>query len=167
MQYKALTANRFSEVSLGTKVDYLDESKWFREFSFDEIKDIAQFFDVYVVPPNETLCEEGSSESFLGLIVSGSVGIFKKNAEGAVGKIAEIGSGKVFGEMSLVDGRPRSAEVKVLQKLEVCVMKKEKFQSLVQVAPALGVKLVLQIAQLISARLRKTSGQLVEHLGSS
>ncbi len=56
--------------------------------------------------PGRTLVEQGSPDAGLHLIISGSAAVSVNGAE--VGTMTE---GEYFGEMSLLDGAPRSATV--------------------------------------------------------
>jgi CRP-like cAMP-binding protein len=61
-----------------------------------------------------------------------------------------IGPGKTFGEMSLIDGEPRSASAIALDDSKVLVLTE---------------MVLLKLAQLMSQRLRQTSDLLVDFLG--
>jgi CRP-like cAMP-binding protein len=76
-----------------------------------------------------------------------------------------IGPGKTFGEMSLIDGEPRSASAIALDDSKVLVLTEENFHRLVYQYPHLGAMVLLKLAQLMSQRLRQTSDLLVDFLG--
>ena len=78
--------------------------------------------------------------------------------------IASLAKGAVFGEMSLIDGSPRSASIIANEDAILLVLTKDKFFYLMDHAPRLGLKLVLKIAKSLSLRLRQTSGVLIDYL---
>ena len=88
--------------------------------------------------------------------------------EGAGHEAKQIGSagvGRIIGEMSLIDGEPRSASVVADVPTTLVVLTGEGFARLSSDVPRLAVKILLKISKLISQRLRQTSGALVDHLG--
>lgn len=68
--------------------------------------------------------------------------------------------GTIFGEMSFLDGSPRSATVWAREDAEVICMTYDGFQALRDQNPALATKLSLNIAVEISQRLRRASNQI-------
>ena len=69
-----------------------------------------------------------------------------------------------LGEMTIVDGEPRSATAVAVASSTLAVLTQENFLLIMRDKPALSAKLLLKIAQLLSQRLRLTSGILVDYL---
>lgn len=61
-------------------------------------------------PPREALFHEGDDGQTLYLILSGFVNIQRQTAEGTIVHVARRGPGEHFGELSLFDDLPRSAD---------------------------------------------------------
>jgi CRP-like cAMP-binding protein len=101
----------------------------------------------------------------LCLIVDGRVSVMKQGAGGAAKQISSAGAGRVVGEMSLIDGEPRSASVVADEPSTLVVLTGEGFAHLSSENPRLAIKVLLKISKLISQRLRQTSGALVDYLG--
>jgi CRP-like cAMP-binding protein len=66
--------------------------------------------------------------------------------------------------MALIDGEPRSATCITAMPCKLVILTKENFLRILAEQPGLGVKIVMKIARLLSQRLRKTSGMLVDYL---
>ena len=66
--------------------------------------------------PGENVVAEGTKGSTAFIILSGTVRILKQ-AKGREIPIATLGEGQVFGEMGLIEDRPRSATVRALSEL--------------------------------------------------
>ncbi len=164
MSASGLQSKYFVALKESERADMLDETKWLRDWDWKMIETFSQFFDVYDFPPGYTLGLEGEQQPWLGVVCLGAIRVLKKDADGASKEICILGAGKAVGEISLIDGRPRSAELEVETKLRMLVLSKAKFDTLIQIAPEIAIKLVLKISALLSARLRATSGRLVEHL---
>jgi CRP/FNR family cyclic AMP-dependent transcriptional regulator len=57
---------------------------------------------------------EGETGAAAYLVISGKLKITRKTASGAEGVLAVLGPGQMLGELSLLDGRPRSATAQAL-----------------------------------------------------
>jgi CRP-like cAMP-binding protein len=66
--------------------------------------------------------------------------------------------------MALVDEEPRSASAVAAEEATLVVFTRESLVRLSDKVPALAFKLMQNIAKLISRRLRRTSGALVDML---
>jgi CRP/FNR family transcriptional regulator, cyclic AMP receptor protein len=70
--------------------------------------------------------------------------------------------GVYFGEMSLLESDPRSATVTALSNCRLLELHRQDFLELVRNDPAMGLKLLLRLAQLLSRHLRKTNQDVVK-----
>jgi CRP-like cAMP-binding protein len=66
--------------------------------------------------PLQVLFHEGDAGDVAYVIVSGRIEIYNEDAEGAVNRIAVLNAGEMFGEMGPMDGLPRSASARALEK---------------------------------------------------
>ena len=67
-----------------------------------------------------------------------------------------IGPGEMFGEMSVLDGQPRSADATANTNCEIFVIDRREFLPFVRSQPALAMKFI----ELLCERLRWTSDQV-------
>ena len=70
--------------------------------------------------------------------------------------------GVYFGEMSLLESDPRSATVTASTDCQLLELYQQDFLELIRQGPAMGVKLLLRLAQLLSRHLRKTNQDVVK-----
>src|SRR6185295_16550585 len=70
-------------------------------------------------------------------------------------RVTEFHCGALIGEMAFIDGRPRSAAVRALTDAEVLRIRAADVQVLCRSEPTLGLKLVWEIAKVLSARVRR------------
>ncbi|MDB4443781.1 cyclic nucleotide-binding domain-containing protein [bacterium] len=75
-----------------------------------------------------------------------------------------VGPGRIFGEMSLIDGEPRSASALAATYVTMPVFSKDNFVRLTKESPSFGVTVALKLAKLMSQRLRQTTGRLIDNL---
>jgi CRP/FNR family cyclic AMP-dependent transcriptional regulator len=152
--------------SLLEKSHLIDATPWTSDFSFDQIKKLADFMDVYQVDPETVIFGEGDRQAYLVLIVEGRVDVVKLDSDRQPKRITTLGPGKTIGEMCLIDGEPRSASAVAASPATLLVMTAEHFARLNQDFPGISLLLVLKIAKQMSQCLRQTSGRLIDHLGS-
>ncbi len=93
-----------------------------------------------------TIIHEGTTGSYAYLIVSGSVEVSKKVGEEKL-VLSRLVKGNIFGEMSLVDDKPRSASVVALEDTEVRVITRERFESMLEQNPRAVIPLLKQVFQ--------------------
>jgi CRP-like cAMP-binding protein len=107
------------------------------------------------------LLEEAMGETFF-VIASGSVKITRLSDDGREVILAMLGEGDFFGEMSLLDGEGRSANVVALNESEVLTLSRNDFLDILQTFPQIAISLLEELA----LRLRK-SDQQIESLSLS
>jgi CRP-like cAMP-binding protein len=153
------------KLSLLEKSNLIDATQWANEYSFPQVKRLAGFMDVYRVPKETLLFYEGDKHVYMVLIATGQVHVVKFDSHRTPKRITTLGAGKTIGEMSLIDGEPRSASATAAD-ATLLVMTASQFESLLKEWPRIGTALVLKIAKLMSLYLRQTSGRLIDHLSN-
>ena len=93
--------------------------------------------------------EEGDS---LFIISSGQVKVSIVSEDGREVILSLLGEGAVFGELSLLDGKPRSANVVATEDTELYMVRRSDFLQLIYKVPQIAIGLLAELA----ARLRKT-----------
>ena len=111
------------------------------------------------------IVREGGHEVYLCLLVDGKVRVEKEGDRRVAKSLGSVGPGKTFGEMSLIDGEPRSASIIAEEAATLLVLTGDDFQSLSVEVPRLAIKILLKISKVMSQRLRQTTGALLNHLG--
>lgn len=146
------------------KCDLMEQTSWGKHFTFDQVRQMVNYLDWYVVRPGTVIFSEGDRESYLVLIVRGRVDVIKSDTEFLPKKIYTVGAGKTLGEMNLIDGEPRSASAIAAEETHMLVMSAANFAALNRELPGVGLALVLRIARQMSQYLRLTSGRLIDFL---
>jgi hypothetical protein len=93
-----------------------------------------------------TIIHEGTTGSHAYLILSGSVEVFKKVGEEKL-VLSRLVKGNIFGEMSLVDDKPRSATIVAIEDTEVRVITRDRFESMLEQNPRAVIPLLKQVFQ--------------------
>jgi CRP-like cAMP-binding protein len=103
---------------------------------------------------------EGAPVEHIFCLLSGKVGVYKKNKEGQKVLIASLGKGFIFGEMSFLDGGPASATVRAGLPFHALTINQEALHRLLESQPKLGHKIFKAMARLTSLRLRQADDML-------
>lgn len=142
----------------------LESSYLFKDFSRQEIEQLVHYMHGYKAPKGAILFQEGELDSYLVIITSGKANILKDDGTENMKEVATVRKGATLGEMSIIDEFPHSATVITAEDSEIALITKSNLKGITEKYPALGVKLLWQIASQLSARVRQATGQLVEHI---
>ena len=93
-------------------------------------------------------------------VVSGGVKIGSLSAEGKDVVLNIIQPGEVFGEIALLDGRPRTANATAIHDSEILVLERRDFIPYLKQTPEVGLTLLAVLCD----RLRRTSEQVEDVL---
>jgi CRP/FNR family cyclic AMP-dependent transcriptional regulator len=111
------------------------------------IRKIANAAKVVRYDTGHVIIEEGSGGyGGMGVVLSGSCKVTKQGKP-----VAEVKSGQVFGEMSLIDDRPRSATVTASEPTEAAEISAWEFRAQIKENPDLALNLLKSM----SLRLRE------------
>ena len=102
-----------------------------------------------------SICAKGDPGSSLFVICRGTVKISVPSADGHDAVFNLIGKGDVFGEIALLDGRPRTADVVAITDCELFVIERRDFLPLVREEPEIALKMI----EILCAKLRRTTEQ--------
>ena len=127
----------------------------------ESLRKIAATGIVRHFPKQTVLIHEGDVGDSLFLITRGEVNInlALPHAVKAT-RLATFGPGMCFGEMALIEGKPRSAQARALTDAVVYSLDAVAFAKLKSDSPAIAFKLYTALARQVAARLRNTSEQL-------
>lgn len=142
----------------------LERTQMFKDFARTDIEQLARYARAYKVAKGKTIFREGQKAAFLCVIVDGVVDVIKKTDAHEPKKINSIRAGRSFGEMAVLDDMPHSATTVALEAVKLVMITKQKLEQLAHDNPALGVKVLWELAKLVSLRLRQTTGSLVDYL---
>jgi len=142
-------------------VAFMNEVPMFQGLEGTEVLMIARNMSCYRAPKAEVLLREGASGDFLLLLISGEVGVWKRDANGIEQKLSVAKRGMTLGEMSLIDGAPRFASCVANTEVEFAVLQRADLDQLVNVNPRLCAKFVLLLLQMMTVRLREASARML------
>lgn len=140
----------------------IDRTRLFEDFEYAEVHKLAAKMPCYRAPPGALLVGEGDEGDFGLVLLKGRAGVFKRDASGHEVRIGEVGPGDTLGEMSMIDGQPRVASCLASEEVQFAVLDREGLTGIIADDPRLGVKVLIELVQHLSGKLRVASGRLAE-----
>ena len=112
-------------------------------------RDLAEAMTVKQYLPDEQVLTEGHDgyHGGMGVVLSGSLSVMRADHD----VIGHLGTGDVFGEMSLIDDEPRSATLVADEQTEVALLSRGEFRDQLRRHP----EVALNLMKILSARLRE------------
>jgi signal transduction histidine kinase len=144
---------------LSAKVfDQLAHNRLFEGIGSNVLEQIRPEVDVLKFKPGEIVFQEGDPGDSLYLVGEGSVKISKEGLGGREEVLGYIQTGNFFGEMALLDGKPRSAMATAAEPTLLGAVKEETLQHLLEVAPS---RLHMNFLRSVTERLRSVNSHFI------
>jgi len=106
-----------------------------------ELRRMAKVFQEVDVPPGTLLVEEGEPGLLFFVVVAGRASVTRGTRA-----VACLGPGDSFGELSLLDDRPRSASVTSDTDMTLLVIRQHQFQKVLRDTPSMARRLMTTLA---------------------
>jgi CRP/FNR family cyclic AMP-dependent transcriptional regulator len=90
----------------------------------------------------DVVVQQGDPGGELFVIVSGHLKVVSAGAEGRDIALNIMGPGEVFGEISLLDGEPRSATAVAIDRCELLAIRREPFMRFLESSPRTAIELL-------------------------
>lgn len=104
---------------------------------------------------------EGSRSAHMLLLLQGEVQVeLQGDPPGQALELSVLGPGSLIGEMSLLDGAPRSATCTAMNAVTAAALTRRGLEMLIEQHPRTAAKLLLGIAQRLADRLRASVQQV-------
>ena len=131
---------------------YAERVQLFKGLSTKEIDKILHTGKMLHFREGQTVFHEGMLGSNMFIVLGGKVAIYKKSRV-----IARCGVGDAFGEMAVLNGRPRSATASAISDVKLFTMDERELREILH-RPA-GQKLLLNIIRVLSERLENANAR--------
>ncbi len=152
-------------VTLAEVIEFLLETPMFAELDSLQLSDVVSIMQIQRFRSGQEVFTEGDTGDGWFVVYDGEVEVLKESVLGSK-VIARLGPRACFGEMSILDGSPRSASVRAVVPTTAFRFPRSSFQGLLDEGNVSASKLVLQIARVLAARQRTTTARLAELIRS-
>lgn len=132
----------------------------FKDVSEENLKIVIDRLEKNQVEKDTLIFKQGDSGDCLMIIIDGEVLVYLDvdNSEDEKIILSTLSIGDYFGEMALITGEPRSANVKALSKCDLLKLDKQQFDQLIIQNPNIS----LSLSHMLSQRLKHANLRRVE-----
>ena len=142
--------------SANERTSLLRNHHFFCELSPAILDRLAAYMKRQSAPKGSVIFEKGDSGIGLIGVLAGAVKISVGSLEGREIVLNIIRAGEIFGEIALLDGRPRTADATAMTDCELVVIERREFVTFLRGEPDAMFKLM----EILCDRLRRTSDQV-------
>jgi len=157
---------------MGQERDLLRETEIFRNLTEDQIRKMLKIAREVTFAEGEVIMREGEDGDTLYIILEGTVEVVKslvrgdvdeeENRKNKVFTRLDASGHAVFGEIALLETMRRTATIKTVTKCRFYEIKKDDFLNLAETDHELGFRILLNLARIVSARLRKADEDTIK-----
>lgn len=152
------SAQRARQAEIVRFQEILKDVEIFAPLSDTELGRICEQLSLIRFGDGETLVRQGEPGDSFGIIVDGEVSVVVRDDEGSSTEVARLGSGSVYGEMSLLTGAPRNATLTALRDTQVLIVGKAQFAEILERNPAIAE----EFSHILEERQKATEARLLE-----
>ena len=138
------------------KIDILKEVPIFGELSESDLQSVVVNMESQSYKKGRIILKEDSVGEHCYFLIRGRVKITRMSSDGREVILALLGPGDFFGEMSLLSGESRSANVIALEKTKAMTLNTEDFLNTLELHPKVAIGLLRELA----IRLQKSDEQI-------
>jgi CRP/FNR family cyclic AMP-dependent transcriptional regulator len=124
----------------------LSETVLFSGLEPEEVDELTELSSIKKIDEYEVVFSEGDEGDELFLIIGGRVQIVLHSADGKEIIVRTLGEGEMFGELSLLDGKKRSATVKTVQRCVFLVITRNNLFAFLERNSIVAIKLLTSLA---------------------
>lgn len=139
----------------------LSKFKLFAGFKEEELDTLLSLSDCQKFAPGERIVTQDEAGLCMYVILSGAVRVHCKAGDQVV-ELATLHTGDFFGELSLVDDGPRSANVDAIDETRVLRITRMVVGVLAGVQPAAAIHLLAAIGQSLVNRMRASNQKYLD-----
>lgn len=132
----------------------------FRGVTDGEVEALCNVVQMMTYPADHTLCHEGELEHVFYVLAEGQVAITQKVGDSDERTIAVLNPGDFFGEMALIENKPRAASVTTLLPATVLEITEEVFNEFLGHSPNVAMAMIRRI----TANLRSSDQASISDL---
>lgn len=132
----------------------------FADLDDESLRELSAVARKRVFRQGEVIFHRDDPGQVLYIVKEGKVKIALTSPDGQEVSLTVFGSGECFGELSILDGEPRSADAIALERVELYALQRQDFVNVVMNQP----KIAVQVMKVISQRLRQADQQIEDLL---
>jgi len=135
----------------------LKQSDLFKNLSDDDLNSIASTAKIRQFFPEETIVWQGNPSDSLYIITNGIVSVKRVLSADNAQILAYLMPGQTFGEVGILENRPRSANVEAVSDVDVLVIRRKEFLKILHQFPSVAVELARMLGRYLMESNRRQS----------
>ena len=139
-----------------THLDFLRNVSLFESLDQQELEALSDVTFTRTFSKDNVIILAEEEGDTLFILKNGQVKVSIVSEEGREVILSLLGPGSVFGELSLLDGKPRSANVVATEETDLLMLRRADFLQLIYKTPQIATALLAELA----TRMRKTDRQI-------
>lgn len=141
---------------MGSTVEFLATVPLFHELDLEEMRRFGELVREKSYPRSSVIVFEDDPGDAFFIVREGRVKVVLVGDDGREVILGMLGPGDHFGELALIDNRPRSAHVIAMDDATLLVLRREDFRKRVETSPKVAWALLVEL----SRRLRAADGKI-------
>ena len=132
------------------------------KLTLDQVAEIAPKFAVRTYGPEVDIIQQGEPANDFYVLLRGQVNVISNHPDGRQIHLAQLDAGEYFGEIGLLQGRPRNATVRTTpdQEALVMVLGREDFQAMMNDSRATNDVVALLMARRLNKLIEQKVGSM-------
>ena len=126
---------------------FLEGVELFRALDDEDRRNLAGSMDLRLAAKDDILFHQGDAGDSLFVVHTGMVELFVKDHAGQEISLHHVGPRDAFGELSLLDGRPRTATARVAEDAELMILGRTELLALVRKTPDMALDILSHMSQ--------------------
>ena len=139
---------------------FFSQIRLFSALSAEELNDILRAVRPHSLAPGQRLFTQGDAGDAAYIIQSGTIEVFAE-VDGEEIPITTMSTGEVLGELTLLDGSPRSASARACEATQLLALDRTEFDFLRRNLRPAAYQVIRAISQTLCERIRDTN----DHIG--
>lgn len=151
------------DARLKSRIGFLQASSLFLDLHAEELALLAELCQEVTFVGGELIVQEDEPGDCIYIIEEGEVEVLRASSDPAAEPqaIALLGRGEFFGEMSMIEKSTRSATVRACGSVRLLMLTTEDFYSFAKIFKNGFTVVIINIARILSQRLRQTNVKLM------
>lgn len=146
MRMVAAAEKKEHAIEAGSLMEMLASFSFFSALKADHLKEIIDHFKQDIISPGKIILHKGRPGKFLYVIMSGSVHVLDDDGS----PIVTLQRGEIFGEMSLISGKPVSAPIRAAEVTRVLMLSGKDLSNILVKYPFLQMAFTRMLVQRLS-----------------
>ena len=141
-----------------SKLEQLSKVPIFSKLGPGDVEELGKIVTVKSYAPDSTVFFQDEPSDSMYMLLSGSVKVSDRSADGHEKILAVLGPGEIFGEFAMLDGHPRSAGVTTCERSELVSISQKDFRKFASSRPAV----LWSVIEALCERIRNTNAGMLE-----